>query len=94
MKILVTGGIGYIGSHACVVLLQAAHDVTVLDNLSNSQINVLQAVEAITGRQVEFIEGDVRDSALLKHMFSKQKFDAVIHFAGLKAVGRIDNATS
>ena len=87
MQILVTGGVGYIGSHACVVLLQAGHDVIVLDNLSNSQINVLQAVEAIAGRQVEFIEGDVRDSALLKHMFSKHKFDAVIHFAGLKAVG-------
>jgi UDP-glucose 4-epimerase len=87
VKILVTGGVGYIGSHACVVLLQAGYDVVVLDNLNNSQINVLQAVEAIAGRQVEFIEGDVRDAALLQQLFSTHKFDAVIHFAGLKAVG-------
>lgn len=87
VKILVTGGVGYIGSHACVALLQAGHDVVVLDNLCNSQLAVLQAVEAIAGRHVEFVEGDVRNAALLQQVFSDHRFDAVIHFAGLKAVG-------
>lgn len=86
MKILVTGGVGYIGSHACVVLLQAGHDLVVIDNLKNSQINALQSVESITGRKVEFNEGDIRDVVLLQHLFSTHKFDSVLHFAGLKAV--------
>lgn len=87
MRLLVTGGVGYIGSHACVVLLQAGHDLVVLDNLCNSQLTVLQAIEAIAGRPVKFFEGDVRDTALLQQVFSTYSFDAVIHFAGLKAVG-------
>jgi UDP-glucose 4-epimerase len=87
MKILVTGGAGYIGSHTVVELLNEGHDVTVVDNLCNSSRESLRRVEQITGKTVDFHEMDVRDAAGLDRLFSEQPFDAVMHFAGLKAVG-------
>jgi UDP-glucose 4-epimerase len=85
--ILVTGGTGFIGSHTCVALLEAGHDVLVLDNLSNSRASVMQRIGQVCGREPVFIEGDIRDKALLKNLFQKHTITAVIHFAGLKAVG-------
>ncbi|XOV81789.1 MAG: UDP-glucose 4-epimerase GalE [bacterium] len=85
--ILVTGGAGYIGSHMCVELLQAGHDVLVLDDLSNSSKKSLQAVERITQKKLSFVRGDIRDAHLLKTVFSQNNIEAVLHFAGLKAVG-------
>jgi UDP-glucose 4-epimerase len=85
--ILVTGGTGYIGSHTVVELLQAGHDVLIFDNLSNSKLSVLGRIEQIAGRKPGFVEGDIRDRAALKQLFAQHKIDAVIHFAGLKAVG-------
>lgn len=87
MRILVTGGAGYIGSHTCVELLNAGFDVVVLDNFSNSKATSLQRVEAITGKKLQFKQGDVRDKNVLRALFSELAIDAVIHFAGLKAVG-------
>ncbi|MGB2787623.1 MAG: UDP-glucose 4-epimerase GalE, partial [Candidatus Saccharimonadaceae bacterium] len=87
MKILVTGGAGYIGSHTIVELLKANHDVIVIDNLSNSSRESLRRVEDIAGRNVEFHEADVRDEKALDSIFNQHEIDAVIHFAGLKAVG-------
>lgn len=85
--ILVTGGAGYIGSHTCVELAATGRDVVILDNLCNSHRSVVERISAIAGRSVAFHEGDVRDKALLARLFSQYRFDAVIHFAGLKAVG-------
>ena len=87
MNILVTGGAGFIGSHTVVELLQAGYQVSVLDNLSNSSEKSLQRVEAITGRKVPFYKADILDRQALEKIFSQEKVDAVIHFAGLKAVG-------
>lgn len=87
MHILVTGGAGYIGSHTCVELLNAGHEVTVVDNLSNSKPAALERVRQITGRKPDFHEADVRDQAALTAVFALKPVDAVIHFAGLKAVG-------
>ena len=87
MKILVTGGLGYIGSHTCVELLAAGHEVVALDNLSNAQRSVQERIATIAGRAVAFIEADIRDRAAMQAAFAAQAFDAVIHFAGLKAVG-------
>ena len=87
MKILVTGGAGYIGSHTCVELLNAGHSVVVVDNLYNSSPKSLKMVEKITGKSLTFYEGDIRDGEFLDKVFAKEKVDAVIHFAGLKAVG-------
>ena len=87
MHILVTGGTGFIGSHACVALMAAGHDATVMDDLSNSQCEVLDRVEKISGKRPVFVEGDVRDRGLLHAIFKPRPVDAVIHFAGLKAVG-------
>ena len=87
MKILVTGGTGYIGSHTCVELLNAGYEVIILDNLVNSKENVVSKIEEITGKMVTFYQGDVRDETLLNKIFSEKRIDAVIHFAGLKAVG-------
>jgi UDP-glucose 4-epimerase len=87
MKILVTGGMGYIGSHTCVELLKAGHDVLVYDNLSNSKATVGDKIEQIAGKKVSFIEGDIRDRAAMEKAFAAGPVDAVIHFAGLKAVG-------
>ena len=85
--ILVTGGAGYIGSHAVVELLAAGHDVFVVDNLCNSKASVLERIERIAGRRPGFARVDVRDRAGLRRLFSEQRFNAAIHFAGLKAVG-------
>ena len=87
MKILVTGGAGYIGSHTCVELLNENYDVIVLDNLSNSCKEALIRVEKITGKSLEFYKADLLNKQDIHDIFSKQKIDAVIHFAGLKAVG-------
>ncbi len=87
MKILVTGGAGYIGSHTCIELLNAGFEVLVFDNLSNSSVESLKRVEALTGKTLEFIKGDIRDSAALDDVFQNHEIGAVIHFAGLKAVG-------
>ncbi len=85
--ILVTGGAGYIGSHTCVELLTAGHDLVVLDNLSNSSRTALERVERITGKKAPLHEVDLLDAGALDRVFREAKFDAVIHFAGLKAVG-------
>ena len=85
--VLVTGGAGFIGSHTVVELLNDGYDVVVIDNLSNSSAESLNRVKIITGREVTFYEGDVRDRALLNKIFEGHKIDWVIHFAGLKAVG-------
>lgn len=85
--LLVTGGAGYIGSHTCVELLQAGHEVVVADNLSNSRREVIGRIERITGRAVAFHECDVRDADALRGIFQAHAIDAVLHFAGLKAVG-------
>ncbi len=87
MKILVTGGCGYIGSHTCVELLKNNYEVVVLDNLSNSQVSVLDKIKVITGREVKFYEGDMIDSSILNKIFEEEKIDAVIDFAAYKAVG-------
>ncbi len=86
-KILVTGGAGYIGSHTCVALIEAGFDPIVFDNLSNSSVESLARVERIAGLRPTFVEGDVRDGAALDALFASRQIDAVIHFAGLKAVG-------
>ena len=86
-RILVTGGAGYIGSHTVVELLQAGHEVVVLDSLVNASRESLVRVEAITGRPAPLVVGDLRDGALLTRLLAEHRFDAVIHFAGLKAVG-------
>ncbi len=85
--ILVTGGAGYIGSHTCVELLEAGYSVVVLDNLSNSSEESLRRVQKITGKTLEFVEGDIRSTDNLEAVFSRFPITAVIHFAGLKAVG-------
>lgn len=87
MKILVTGGAGYIGSHTCVELLKNGMDVVVIDNLVNSSRESLRRVEAITGKKLEFHQIDLLDRAGLDSLFAEHRFEAVIHFAGLKAVG-------
>lgn len=87
MKVLLTGGAGYIGSHTCVELIQAGYDVIIIDSLVNSSKEAVRRVEQITGTKISFYEGDVRDRALLEQIFEKEQIEAVIHFAGLKAVG-------
>ncbi len=87
MKILVTGGAGYIGSHTCVELLESGHEVVVLDNFCNSKIESLNRVEKITGKKIAVIEADIRDRDALRTAFGAHAIDSVIHFAGLKAVG-------
>ena len=87
MNILVTGGAGYIGSHTCLELLNCGYGVVVVDNLCNSNPKSLDRVEALTGKKVKFYEGDVRDEELLRKIFAENEISAVIHFAGLKAVG-------
>lgn len=87
MAILVTGGAGFIGSHTTVQLLNANHDVVILDNLSNSSAEVLQRIKQITGKEVQFYQGDVRDRLLLQQIFAQHQIEHVLHFAGLKAVG-------
>lgn len=87
MRVLVTGGAGYIGSHTVLELLNANHDVIVIDNFSNSKLTSLERVESITQKTIRFKQGDVRDRECLRTIFSNEAIDAVIHFAGLKAVG-------
>jgi len=87
MKVLVTGGAGYIGSHTTVELLNAGHEVVCVDNLSNSKLEAVRRVEKITGKKVKFYLGDIRDSEILDKIFTENQIDAVINFAGLKAVG-------
>ena len=87
MSIFVTGGAGYIGSHTCVELLNAGYEIVVMDNLCNSSPRALEAVEEITGKKVKFYEADMLDREAMEEIFRKESIDAVIHFAGLKAVG-------
>lgn len=87
MRILVTGGCGYIGSHTCVELLNNGYEVVVLDNLSNSKVTVLEKIKTITGCEVKFYEGDMIDEDILNRIFTENEIDAVIDFAAYKAVG-------
>ena len=87
MKILVTGGLGFIGSHTCVELLNSGYEVVIVDNLSNSNIDVLDKIEKITSKRPKFYEIDVCDKEKVKKVFRENKIDAIIHFAGYKAVG-------
>ena len=87
MKVLVTGGAGYIGSHTCVELLNAGHEVVIIDNFVNSKPEALDCIRRITGKDFAFCEADLRDRAAVKKLFDEHAIDAVIHFAGLKAVG-------
>ena len=86
-KILVTGGAGYIGSHTVVQLLEAGFDAVILDNLSNSSAQVVDRIAELTGRRVPRVRGDINDAPLLKELLAEHRFDATIHFAGLKSVG-------
>ena len=87
MSILVTGGAGYIGSHTCIEMQNAGYDIVVIDNLDNSNSESLNRVEKITGKPVKFYKEDVRDKDALRKIFTENKIEAVIHVAGLKAVG-------
>lgn len=87
MSILVTGGAGYIGSHTCVELLNSGYEVVVVDNLVNSSKESIRRVEEITGKKIKFYEADIGDYTAMDEIFSNEKIDSVIHFAGLKAVG-------
>ena len=87
MTVLVTGGMGYIGSHTCVELLQQGMEVVIVDNLVNSSAEAGRRIEQITGKSLTFYEADVRNREMLDEIFTKHSIDCVIHFAGLKAVG-------
>lgn len=87
MRILVTGGTGYIGSHTCVQLLERGDEVVIVDNLCNSKVSVVDAIETITGKKPIFCKADILDKEALEKIFSSHEIEAVIHFAGLKAVG-------
>ena len=87
MKILLTGGTGYIGSHVAVELLQDGHEIVILDNLVNSKEGVLDRIAEIVGTRPKFYQADLLDKAALEKIFSENEFDVVMHFAGLKAVG-------
>ena len=87
MNILVTGGAGYIGSHTCIELLRGGHEVVVVDDLSNAEADVIARVASLAGAAPAFVEADIRDRAAMERLFAQHRFDAVIHFAGLKAVG-------
>ena len=87
MKILLTGGAGYIGSHTAIELIQSGHNVVIMDDLSNSSAEVIRRIEDITKTTIPFVKADVRDKAALEEVFANQQIDAVIHFAGFKAVG-------
>lgn len=87
MRALLTGGTGYIGSHTCVQLMAAGHEAVIIDNLYNSREDVLDRIAQITGQRPVFYRGDILDGELLARIFREQKIDAVVHFAGLKAVG-------
>jgi UDP-glucose 4-epimerase len=91
MKILVTGGAGYIGSHTCIELLNVGHEVIIVDNLSNSKEESIKCIEKITGKNIIFYKIDITEKDNFREIFKKHKFDMVIHFAGLKAVGESVN---
>ena len=86
MMILLTGGTGFIGSHTAVELIQANYDLVIVDNLSNSNIDVINKIQSITKKNITFIEGDIRDKNLISSTIKKYLITTVIHFAGLKAV--------
>ena len=87
MRVLVSGGAGYIGSHTCLEMLEAGHTVEVMDNLYNASMEALRRVEALTGKTITFHQIDLLDAEGMVKLFTTTKYDAVIHFAGLKAVG-------
>ncbi|MCU8158177.1 UDP-glucose 4-epimerase GalE, partial [Vibrio vulnificus] len=87
MVVLITGGMGYIGSHTCVQMMAAGMEPVIVDNLCNAKVDVLTRIEALTGKQPTFYQGDIRDETFLDSVFTKHDIQAVIHFAGLKAVG-------
>lgn len=87
VKVLITGGMGYIGSHTCVQMIEAGMEPIIVDNLCNAKVEVLSRIEALTGKQPVFHQGDIRDGAFLDSVFAEHDIQAVIHFAGLKAVG-------
>ncbi len=87
MKVLVTGGMGYIGSHTCIQMIQAGMTPVILDNLYNSKATVLNRIEKVIGVRPQFVQGDIRDKALLVDLMQQHNIEAVVHFAGLKAVG-------
>lgn len=87
MKVLLTGGAGFIGSHTCVELVSKGFDAVIVDNFSNSDPGVIERCEKITGRKIKYHDADVADKAAMRRIFAEEKFDAVIHFAGYKAVG-------
>lgn len=84
MKVLVTGGMGYIGSHTCIQLIEAGMTPIIFDNLYNSKASVIGRLKEVTGQDIEFVQGDIRDRELMVKTLSKFEIDAVIHFAGLK----------
>lgn len=86
MKVLVTGGTGYIGSHTCVELLEKGYEVVVFDNLYNSQMDVVDKIKQITGKEIRFYKADMREKESMRPVFEENKIDVVIHFAGLKCV--------
>ena len=94
MKILVTGGAGFIGSHTCVELLEAGHDVVILDDLSNASGTVIDKIETITGKRPAFYQADAKDRAVLHEIFTAHRIDAVVHFAGFKAVSGKDTTAA
>lgn len=87
MRVLVSGGAGYIGSHTCLEMLEAGHEVEVMDNLYNASTEALDRVKKLTGKTIKFHQIDLLDAAGMNALFKGTQFDAVIHFAGLKAVG-------
>lgn len=87
MRIFVTGGLGYIGAHTCLDLLEAGHELLVIDNLTNSSLEVKKHIEHLSSSKLIFFKGDIRDSSFLEFHMKKFKPDVVLHFAGLKAVG-------
>ena len=87
MNVLVTGGAGYIGSHTCVELLDSGYDIVIVDNFSNSKPEALERIKKITGKTFDFYQADLLDLPAVEKIFEENKIDAVIHFAGLKAVG-------
>ena len=90
--ILLTGGAGYIGSHAAIEFIKAGYPIIVLDNFSNSKMEAVNRTRQLSGQDFPFIEGDIRDRALLDKIFQQYPITAVVHFAGLKAVGEIGRA--
>jgi len=86
-RVLLTGGTGFIGSHTAVILVEAGFEVILLDNLCNSKVQILEQLKKIIGYRPIFVEGDIRNSALVEQTINKYKISSVIHFAGLKAVG-------